>query len=116
MPGFPFVVIVTSKQKTESDPDGIVTMLRAIKRGLDFLAGNQDKVAAAVIKKNKFGDPASVRQVIHQFAAVYSLSITKDDIDSLIAATRIEAEAKKLGGADKFFTRQFLAKALGQSR
>ena len=116
MPGFPFVVIVTSKQKIETDPEGIVAMLRALKRGLDFLGGNQEKVAAAVIKKNKFGDPATVRQVINQFAALYSISITRDDIDSLITATRIEAEAKKFGGPDKFFTRQFLAKAIGQSR
>ena len=54
MPGFPFVVIVTSKQKTESEPEGIVAMLRGLKRGLDFLAGNHEKVAAAVIKKNKY--------------------------------------------------------------
>jgi len=116
MPGFPFVVIVTSKQKIETDPEGIVAMLRALKRGLDFLGSNQEKVAAAVIKKNKFGDPATVRQVINQFATLYSISISRDDIDSLVAATRIEAEAKKLGGPDKFFTRQFLAKAMGQSR
>jgi uncharacterized protein YpuA (DUF1002 family) len=91
-------------------------MLRAIKRGLDFLAGNHEKVAAVVIKKNNFGDPATVRKVIAQFAEVYSVAITKDDIEALIAATRIEAEAKKLGGSEKFFTRQFLTKALGQSR
>src|SRR5262247_186847 len=116
MPGFPFVVIVSSKQKIDNDPEGIVSMLRAIKRGLDFLAGNQEKVAAAVIKKNTFGDPTTVRQVIQQFANVYSIAITKEDVESLIAATRIETEAKKLGGAEKFFTRQFLLKALGQSR
>jgi ABC-type nitrate/sulfonate/bicarbonate transport system substrate-binding protein len=116
LPGFPFVVIVTSKQKIENDPEGIVAMLRAIKRSLDFLGGNQEKVAAAVIKKNAFGDPTQVRQVIHQFANVYSISITKEDVDSLIAATRIEAEAKRLGGAERFFTRQFLMKAIGQSR
>jgi ABC-type nitrate/sulfonate/bicarbonate transport system substrate-binding protein len=110
------VVIVTSKQKIESDPEGIVATLRAIKRGLDFLAGNREKVADAVIRKNKFGDPATVRQVINQFAEVYSLAITKDDIDALITATRIEAEAKKLGGPDKFYTRQFVNKVLGQGR
>jgi len=116
MPGFPFVVIVTSKEKVEKDPEGVVAMLRAIKRGLDFLAGNRDKVADAVIKKNKFGDPATVRTVINQFATVYSLAINKDDIDALIGATRIEAEAKKLGGVEKFFTRQFVNKVLGRSR
>jgi ABC-type nitrate/sulfonate/bicarbonate transport system substrate-binding protein len=114
MPGFPFVVIVSGKQKIESDPEGVVALLRAINRGLDFLKKNPDKVADAVIKKNTFGDPATVRKVINQFARLYSVSITKDDIDSLIAATRLEAEAKKLGGAEKFFTRQFMLKAVGQ--
>jgi NitT/TauT family transport system substrate-binding protein len=116
MPGFPFVVIVSGKQKIEADPEGVVALLRAINRGLDFLKKNPDKVADAVIKKNTFGDPATVRKVIHQFARLYSISISKEDIDSLIAATRIEAEAKKIGGVEKFFTRQFLLKALGQSR
>lgn len=111
IPDFPFVVIVTSKQKIETDPDGIVATLRAINRGLEFLKNNREKVAEAIIKKNKFGDPASVRKVINQFAGVYSTSITKEDVDSLIAATRIEAEAKKLGGPEKFFTRQFVTKA-----
>jgi NitT/TauT family transport system substrate-binding protein len=116
MPGFPFVVIVSGKQKIENDPEGIVAILRAINRGLDFLKGNQEKVAAAVIKKNTFGDPATVKKVINQFADLYSISITKEDIEALIAATRIEAEAKKLGGAEKFFTRQFLMKASAQAR
>jgi len=116
LPGFPFVVIMTTKQKVESDPEGIVAVLRGIKRGLDFLSKNQEKVAAAVIKKNTFGDPATVRKVINQFSTLYSIAITKDDIEALIAATRIEAEAKKLGGAEKFLTRQFLLKASGQSR
>jgi len=116
MPGFPFVVIATGKQKLENDPEGIVATLRAINRGLDFLKKNPDKVADAVIKRNNFGDPATVRKVINQFAGVYSTAISKDDIEALIAATRIEAEAKKLGGPDKFFTRQFLVKASGPNK
>jgi NitT/TauT family transport system substrate-binding protein len=113
IPGFPFVVIATGKQKLETDPEGIVSLLRGINRGLDFLKKNPDKVAEAVIKKNKFGDPATVRTVVKQFAGVYSLAIGKEDIESLIVATRIEAEAKKFGGPEKFFTRQFLVKAGG---
>jgi NitT/TauT family transport system substrate-binding protein len=111
IPGFPFVVIATGRQKLETDPDGIVSLLRGINRGLDFLKKNPDKVADAVLKKNRFGDPATVRTVVKQFAGVYSLGIAREDIESLITATRIEAEAKKFGGADRFFTRQFLAKA-----
>lgn len=116
LPGFPFVVIATSKQKIDADPDGIVSVLRGIRRGLEFLKGNQEKVAAAVIAKNKFGDPATVRTVVKQFAGLYSIAIHREDIDALLAATRIEAEAKKLGGAEKFFTAQFSIKAGGQTR
>jgi NitT/TauT family transport system substrate-binding protein len=116
IPGFPFVVIVTSKQKIENDPEEIAGVLRAIHRGLEFLKRNREKVADGVIKKNKFGDPATVRQVINQFAEVYSVSLQKSDIEALIGATRIEAEAKKLGGMEKFYTLQFLTKAVGQNR
>jgi NitT/TauT family transport system substrate-binding protein len=114
IPGFPFVVIATGKHKLESDPEGIVATLRAINRGLDFLKKNRDKVAESVLRKSTFGDPATVRRVINQFADLYSTSISREDIEALIAATRIEAEAKKLGGVDKFFTRQFLLKAAGR--
>ena len=113
IPGFPFVVIVTSKQKIENDPDEIVGVLRAIQHGLDFLKRNREKVADGIIKKNKFGDPSTVRQVINQFAEVYSISLHKSDIEALIGATRIEADAKKLGGTEKFYTLQFLTKATG---
>ena len=116
MPGFPFVVIASSKQKIETDPEGVVAALRAISRGLEFLKKNPDRVAESVIKKNTFGDPATVRKVINQFAGVYSTSISREDVEALITATRIEAEARKLGGAEKFFTRQFLLKAGGQGR
>src|ERR687892_707259 len=63
IPGFPFVVIASGKQKLEADPEGIVSLLRAINRGLDSLKKNPAKVADAVIKKNTFGDSATVRKV-----------------------------------------------------
>ncbi len=116
IPGFPFVVIVSSKQKLQSDPEGIVALLRAIHRGLAFLKKNPEKVTAAIVKKYKFGDAATVATVINRFAGLYSISIAQPDVEALIAATRIEAEAKKLGGAEKFFTRQFIVKIAGQGR
>jgi uncharacterized protein YpuA (DUF1002 family) len=87
-----------------------------MKRGLDFLRTDKEKVAANIIKSNKFGDPATIRKVVNQFSTVYSIGITKEDIEALFVAAHIEAEAKKLGGAEKFFTRSLLSKALGQNR
>jgi NitT/TauT family transport system substrate-binding protein len=116
LPGFPFVVILSSKRKVETDPEGMTALLRGMKRGLDYLRTDKEKVAAAIIKKNQFGDPATVRKTVYQFSDLYSISITKEDIEKVIAAARIEAEAKKFGGAEKFFSAAILAKALGQGR
>ena len=116
IPGFPFVVIVASKRKVDADPEGVVALLRAMKRGLEFLKTDKEKVAADIIKKNSFGDPATVRRVVNQFSTLYSVSMTKEDIEALFVAAHIEADAKKFGGAEKFFTGNLLAKALGQSR
>jgi NitT/TauT family transport system substrate-binding protein len=112
IPGFPFVVILSSKRKVETDPDGMTALLKGLKHGLDFLKTDKEKVAAAVIKKNKFGDPATVRKVVNRFSNLYSLSITRDDIEALFVAAHIEAEAKKFGGAEKFFAGRLLAKAI----
>ena len=116
LPGFPFVVILASKRKVETDPEGVTALLRGMKRGLDFLKTDKEKVTAAVIKKGVFGDPTTIRKTVYYFSDLYSVSITREDIDAVIAAARIEAEAKKFGGADKFFAAAPLAKALGQSR
>src|SRR3990170_2819555 len=115
LPGFPFVVILSSKRKVETDAEGVTALLRGMKRGLDFLRSDKEKVAAAIIKKNQFGDPATVRKTVYQFSDLYSISIAKEDIDAVIAAARIEAEAKKFGGAEKFFAGSVLTKALSQS-
>jgi NitT/TauT family transport system substrate-binding protein len=116
IPGFPFVVIVSSRRKVETDPESVTALLRAMNRGLDFLKTNPEKVAAAVLKKNTFGEPATVRKVVNQFSDLYSVSISKDEIEAVIAAARLESEAKKFGGAERFFAGSLLAKALGQSR
>lgn len=116
MRGFPFVVIVSSKRKAETDPEGTTSLLRALKRGMDFLKTDKEKVVAAVLKKGVYGDAATVRKVVEHFSNLYSIEINKEEINALIAAGKIQAEAKKLGGAEKFFIGSMAAKASGQSR
>ena len=116
LPGFPFVVIISTKRKIETDPEGVGALLRAMKRSLESLKNEKERVAAAVIKKGTFGDAATVRKTVYQFSDLYSVAISKEEIEALIAAARIEAEAKKFGGAEKFFAGALLTKALAQSR
>ena len=116
MPGFPFVVIVSGKRKAESDPEGTTALLRALKRGMDLLRTDKEKVIAAILKKGSYDDAATVRKVVDHFSDLYSIGISREEIDALIAAGKIHAEARKLGGAEKFFIGTIAAKALGQSR
>ncbi len=116
LPGFPFVVILSSRRKVEADLEGATALLRAMKRSIDFIKADKEKVAAAIIKKGTFGDPVTIRKTVYQFSDVYSVSMTKKDVAALIVAARIEAEAKKFGGPEKFFAGALLAKALGQGR
>ncbi len=114
--GFPFVVIASSRRKAETDPEGTTALLRGLKRSMDLIITDKEKVIAAASKKGSFGDPGTIRKVVEHFAGLYSISITKGEIESVIIAARLETEAKKLGGAEKFFIGTFAAKALGQSR
>ena len=116
LPGFPFVVILASKRKVETDPEGVTALLRGLKRALDFIKTDKDRVTAAIVKKGIFGDPVTIRKTVVYFSELYSISITRDDIDSLFTAARIEAEAKKFGGPEKFFSSALVAKALGSAR
>ena len=104
LPGFPFVVILAAKRKVEADPESVVALLRGMKRGLDFLKSNKEKVAAAVIKKGIFGDPTTIRKTVYQFSEVYSLPITKEDIDAVIVAVSTPPALAMTRGSARSFT------------
>ena len=114
MPGFPFVVIVSSRRKVETDPEGATALLRAMKRSMDFIKTDKEKVIALIIRKGSYGDPTTIRKVVNHFADLYSISITKEEIQAVIAVARLESEARKFGGAEKFFAGNLVAKALGR--
>jgi ABC-type nitrate/sulfonate/bicarbonate transport system substrate-binding protein len=114
MPKFPFVVLLTSKRKAEYAPDEIVTFLKIMKRSMDVIKTEKERVVAAIVKKGTFGDPGTVRKVIDHFSEFYSIGITKEDVEDLAAIGKVEAEMKKIGGAEKFFLGPLVAKALGQ--
>lgn len=116
MPKFPFVVLLTSRRKAETAPDEIVAFLRIMKRSMDIIRTDKDRVIAAIVKKRTFGDPIMVRKVVDHFSEFYSIGITKEDIEELAAVSKVELEMKKLGGAEKFFLGLVVAKALAQTR
>jgi NitT/TauT family transport system substrate-binding protein len=116
MPKFPFVVLLTSRRKAETAPDEIVAFLKIMKRSMDIIRTDKDRVIAAIVKKKTFGDPIMVRKVVDHFSEFYSIGITKEDMEELATVSKVEMEMKKLGGAEKFFLGPVVAKALAQTR
>jgi NitT/TauT family transport system substrate-binding protein len=116
MPKFPFVVLLTSKRKAETAPDEIVNFLKILKRSMDIIKSDKDRVVAAIVKKGSFGDPRTIRKVVDHFSEFYSISITKEDVEELAAVSKVESDLKKLGGAEKLFLGPLIAKALAQTR
>jgi NitT/TauT family transport system substrate-binding protein len=116
MPKFPFVVLLTSRRKAESAPDEIVAFLRIMKRSMDIIRTDKDRVVTAITRKKTFGDPNIVRKVVDHFAEFYSIAITKEDVEQLAAISNVELEMKKLGGAEKFFLGPVVAKVLAPQR
>jgi len=116
MPKFPFVVLLTTRRKAETAPDEVVNFLRIMKRSMDIIKTDKEKIVAAMTRKKAFGDPTLVRKVVDYFADFYSISITKNDIEELAAISKVEPELKKLGGAEKIFLGPLVAKALAQTR
>ena len=116
MPKFPFLVLLTSRRKAETAPDEIVDFLRILKRSMDIIRTDKERVVAAIVRKGAFGDPRVVRKVVDHFSEFYSIGITKEDVDELAAIGKVEPEMKKLGGAEKIFLGPLVAKALAQTR
>lgn len=116
MPKFPFVVLLTSRRRAETSADEIVTFLKILKRSMDVIRTDKAKVVAAIVKKGTFGDPGVVRKVVDHFAEFYSIGMTKEDVFELAAVGKVEAEVKKMGGAEKFFLGPLVTRALGQTR
>ena len=116
MPKFPFVVLLTTRRKAETAPDEIVAFLRIMKRSMDIIKTDKDRVVAAMVRKRTYGDPSIVRKVVDHFSEFYSIGITKEDMEQLAAVSNVQSEMKKLGGAEKFFLGAVVAKALAQPR
>ena len=116
MPKFPFVVLLTSRRKAETAPEEIVTFLRIMKRSMEVIRTDKERVVAAIVKKRTFGDPIMVRKVVDHFAEFYSIGITKENVEELAAVGKVETEMKKLGGAEKMFLGPVVAKALAPTR
>ena len=114
VPEFPLSILASSRRKLESNPAEVEAFLRALHRAMEVIRTDKERAAAAAFKKTAPGDLARERKALDYLADDYSIVISKENIQALIYAAGVEAEARKLGGAEKFFAADPQAKAVGR--
>jgi len=116
LPDFPFLVVLTSKQKVESRPKEIVSFLRALRRAMELIRNDPEKTVAAAKRQNLGGDSKVERQLLGHYAKSYSIAISESNITALIHAAKLESDAEKIGGAGSFVVPSFAEKASAVQR
>jgi hypothetical protein len=71
-------------------------------------------VLAAAAKKEPGSDINVLRRSLSYTVDTYSIALSKRNIEALLYAAKISPAADRLGGTEKFFTDEFLLKALGK--
>jgi ABC-type nitrate/sulfonate/bicarbonate transport system substrate-binding protein len=85
-----------------------VALLRGLKRGIDVLKSEPEKVIAMVLKKKTYGDAATVRKVVEQFRRrLFGRRSRVRRIEGAITARDIEADAKSSAPPISFSSERF---------
>jgi len=114
IPEFPMSVLATSRRKSETNPGEVTALLRAFHRAMELIRSDKDRAIATAFKKSGRGDASIERKALDYIADDYSIVITKENIQALITAAGVEEEARKLGGAEKFFAAEMQIKAVSR--
>jgi ABC-type nitrate/sulfonate/bicarbonate transport system substrate-binding protein len=112
LPEFPFVVIVAHRQKLKAKPAVITGLLRGLRNSMTLIQNDREKVLAAAARKEPGSDISVLRKSLSYSADTYSIALTKKNIDALLYAAKISASQDKPANVERYFTDEFIAKAL----
>jgi len=111
VPEFPLSILASSRRKLESSPTEVDAFLRSLHRAMEVIRTEKERAAAAAFKKTPRSELARELKALDYLSDDYSIVISNENIQALIYAAGVEAEARKLGGAEKFFAADPQAKA-----
>src|SRR5262245_20762730 len=75
IPDFPFMVIVTSRQKTKSNPSEIGAFLRAVRNSMNLIQNSKEKVIAAALKKDPNANVSVLRKSLDYTVDSFSIDL-----------------------------------------
>ena len=112
LPEFPFMVIVTSREKIKSHPAEVSAFLRAVRNSMRLIHNSREKVIAAALQKDPNANPAVLRKSLDYTVDSFSIQLEKKNIQALTNAAKLGVNVDAPGVLDKFFNDNFLAKVL----
>jgi ABC-type nitrate/sulfonate/bicarbonate transport system substrate-binding protein len=112
IPEFPFMVIVTSRQKIKSNPAEVSAFLRAVRNSMNLIQNSKEKVIAAALKKDPTANPAVLRKSLDYTVDSFSIHLAKKNIQALVNAAKLGVNLDPSGAVDRFFVDDFMNKAL----
>jgi NitT/TauT family transport system substrate-binding protein len=112
MPEFPFMVVVTSKQKIKSNPAEVLAFLRALRNAMSFIQTSKEKVLAVAAKKDPTANINVLRKSLDGTIDSFSINLGKKNIQALISAAKLGVNLDAPGATEKFFVDEFMSKVL----
>jgi NitT/TauT family transport system substrate-binding protein len=112
IPEFPFMVIVTSRQKIKAHPSEIMAFLRAVRNSMNLIQTNKEKVIGAALKKDPNANVAVLRKSLDYTVDSFSINLAKKNIQALVNAAKLGVNLDAPGAAEKFFLEDFMNKVL----
>ena len=112
IPEFPFMVIVTSRQKVKSHPSEVTAFLRAVRNSMDLIQNSKEKIIGAALKKDSTANPSVLRKSLDYTVDSFSIHLSKKNIQALVNAAKLGVNLDSPGAAEKFFVADFMNKVL----
>jgi NitT/TauT family transport system substrate-binding protein len=112
IPEFPFMVIVTNRQKLKANPAEIMGFLRAIRNAMNLIQTSKEKVIAAAAKKEPNANLNVLRKSLDYTVDSFSIGLGKKNIQALLSAAKLGVNLDAPGATEKFFVDEFMSKVL----
>ncbi len=113
LPEFPFMVVVTYRQKLKNNPAEVVAFLRALRNAMTAIQTGKDKVLAAAAKKDPNANVNVLRKSLDYTLDSFSIALGKKNIQALVSAAKLNVNLDGPGGLEKFFVDDYLTKVAG---
>ena len=112
IPEFPFMVIVTSRQKIKSNPSEISAFLRAVRNSMNLIQTNKDKVIRAALQKDPAANAAVLRKSLDYTVDSSSIHLEKKNIQALVNAAKLGVNLDGSGMLEKYIVADYMNKVL----